>query len=149
MKGNNYNKKHGLHGTKIYMVWLNMKRRCYSKKAKDYKYYGGRGIKMCKEWADIFKFKHDMGDPPEGMTIDRIDNDKDYSKENCRWATMKQQNKNRRSNVMIEYHGAIKCLTDWATEYKINRATLSYRIKAKWDTRVALNKPARKLRGRT
>ena len=85
------NKEHYLYNT-----WLLMRRRCKNPNTKEYKYYGGRGIKICPEWDDFWQFVEDMGDRPEGHTLDRINNDKGYSKENCRWATLIEQQNNKR-----------------------------------------------------
>src|SRR3990167_5223353 len=78
--------------------WINMKIRCYNKNTWYYKNYGGRGIRVCKRWIKSFdNFLSDMGKRLEGTTLDRIDNDKDYKPSNCRWATISEQNKNRRN----------------------------------------------------
>lgn len=99
MKKPNGNTKHGMSKTKIYGRWMNVLYRCYNVKGNRYKYYGGRGIKVCKRWHDFRNFYKDMGQPPEGLSLDRIDNNKGYSKENCRWATMAEQSKNKRSKL--------------------------------------------------
>lgn len=95
-KGEPYSGK-TVRGTVLYRAWCDMKQRCYNPKNWAYKYYGGRGIKVCEEWKNSFlTFAKDMGEHPEGMSLDRIDNDGDYCKSNCRWATKKEQMNNKR-----------------------------------------------------
>lgn len=94
-------KTHGLWKRPEYTVWLNMLARCENKKCPIYSYYGGRGIKVCKSWHQFKKFYSDMGQRPEGRqrewSIERVNNNKGYKKSNCIWATMKEQNNNKRS----------------------------------------------------
>ncbi|MHA1401187.1 MAG: AP2 domain-containing protein [Candidatus Heimdallarchaeaceae archaeon] len=98
---NKTNRKHGKVYSKVYITYYNIIARCNNKKNTHYKYYGGRGIKC--EWESFEDFYNDMGDVPKGKSIDRINNDGNYCKENCRWSTKKQQSNNQRSN--IKYKG--------------------------------------------
>lgn len=95
---NAQNIKHGLAGSRIYMCWHNMIKRCCDLTDKDYHSYGGRGIRVCRRWRRFENFVVDMGPMPVGLTLDRIDNDKGYHKGNCRWATHRQQMLNTRRN---------------------------------------------------
>ena len=93
-------KTHGMYGTPEHTVWVHMIQRCYNPRRWQYKYYGGRGIKVCERWLDGFKnFYADMGPRPIGMTLDRVDNDGNYTPLNCRWATDIEQRANRSNRV--------------------------------------------------
>lgn len=88
---------HGMRNTSTYLSWVAMKARCLRKSQDNFKYYGGRGIKICQRWLESFEdFLEDMGERPKDKTLDRIDNEKDYYKSNCKWSTMKEQCSNRR-----------------------------------------------------
>lgn len=89
-------KKHGYLNTPTYRSWNGARTRCNNKNNKDFKDYGGRGIKMCQRWDNFQNFLDDMGEKPKGLTLDRIDNNGNYEPSNCRWATYSQQNKNQR-----------------------------------------------------
>lgn len=116
------NSTHGLTNSSEYGIWRNMRQRCYNPKSKYYKDYGGRGIKVCDEWKDSFEdFYQDMGPRPTiNHTLDRKNNDEDYSKENCRWASPIEQQNNRSNNLYYEFDGERKTLADWCRELRVN-----------------------------
>ena len=90
---------HGMSGTREYVTWRSMKNRCQNPNSTVFDHYGGRGITICKEWVDSFEtFYRDMGDKPNGLTLDRIDTNGDYTPSNCRWATQSVQCRNQRRN---------------------------------------------------
>ncbi len=132
-KGFKPNLRHGNRSrkatTKTYKIWCAIKKRCLDKNHDNYKYYGGRGIKVCDRWLNSFEsFIEDMGPCPVGMTIERIDNNGNYEPDNCKWATRKEQARNRTDNRWIEYNGKKMILADWAKEIGITSSCLSMRI---------------------
>jgi hypothetical protein len=141
--------KHGLARTKFYDVYSKIKSRCENKNDKDYKNYGGRGIRCF--WKSFKEFKDDMyndylkhkkNNTGTNTRIDRIDNDGNYCKENCKWSTHKEQARNRRGNHLLTYKGKIQTLTEWAEEVKLPRHTLNNRIvKYGWSIKRALTLP--------
>lgn len=107
------NHVHGMRYTSEYSIWKDMKKRCYNKNHWAYNYYGGRGIEVCDEWrSDFMNFYNDMGDKPNKLTLDRIDNNGNYCKENCRWATRLEQSNNRRGVITCIFHGKKMTLTE-------------------------------------
>ncbi len=92
--------KHGMYASPTYSSWNNMIQRCTNPKYTYYEYYGGRGITVCNRWLDFRNFLEDMGNKPEGLTLDRVDVDGNYELSNCRWATRKEQAQNRRNNKL-------------------------------------------------
>jgi hypothetical protein len=123
-------------------IWNGIIIRCCDENSTAYPFYGGRGIKISNEWLHSFDiFLKDMGIPLEGYSIDRIDVNGNYCKENCRWATSKEQNRNKRNNVRLSFNGVVKCLVNWAEEVKINRATIAGRLKRGWSEEEAIFTP--------
>jgi hypothetical protein len=128
-----FEKKHGLSKSKIYHVWLSMRERCNSEKHKSYKNYGAKGIKVCEEWENSFLSFYNFSISngyKEGLTIDRINSKLGYYPENCRFVTVKEQNRNYGRNHMITYKDETLCLSDMADKYNINRATVLFRLKS-------------------
>lgn len=129
---------HGMRGERVYSVWSSMKARCQNIGDQAYYRYGGRGIKVCERWQAFEPFSEDMGSPPEGYSIDRIDNDGDYCPENCRWASDLQQARNTRVNRNISANGVTRCLSEWAEVTGINRKTIARRLDHGWSPLRAL-----------
>ena len=117
-----------------------MKGRCLNLKSDHQKYYRERGITVCKRWKEDFSFfLQDMGERPEGTTLDRKDNSKGYSKSNCRWATATEQMNNRRCNINIKYKGQIMSLKKWCLTLRLRYGTIYNRVKIlNWDPKRAL-----------
>lgn len=133
---------HGMTNTPTYRSWAHMKSRCSGSGGK-HKWYLNKGISYSTEWEKFENFLFDLGIRPEGCTLDRIDNDKGYSKENCRWVTMAIQNRNRSSNRYFEYKGRRQCIGDWAVECNISKAKLYRRLSAGWEFEKAIETPGR------
>jgi hypothetical protein len=140
--GNGRTGKH----TPEYNVWLGIKARCTRPGATAYDQYGGRGINVCDRWLDFVKFLEDMGERPPGTTIDRINNDLGYEPKNCRWATKREQSKNRKITVFYEYNGKRLTLSEWSEELGIKRITLYTRISLGWTIDRVLGTPLRRKR---
>jgi hypothetical protein len=135
--------------TKTYHTWAGIIQRCNNPRDKSFKDYGGRGIKVCKRWLKFENFYADVGDVPDGMTIERINNNGDYEPENWRWATMLEQGSNKRNNVWIEYGGEIKTIAQWARSCGIRRDIIRHRIyNYGWSIEKALNTPVKKYKNK-
>jgi hypothetical protein len=120
------NKSHGLSNSSTYKSWASMITRCNNKKTVQYKNYGGRGIKVCEEWLDFNNFLKDMGEKPnELMQLDRINNDGDYCKENCKWSTSKENCNNKSNNVKYNFNGQFLSVTEISRLSGINRTRIS------------------------
>lgn len=120
---------HGKSKTSTYKIWTDMKKRCLNKRHWAYSSYGGRGITVATEWNKFENFLADMGGRPKGLTLDRIDNNAGYSKQNCRWTTRKEQGRNKRNNKFYAINGLSKTIPEWAEVLKINPWTLYERAK--------------------
>lgn len=136
--------KHGMEGTPTYNTWGHMLTRCRNPKHKQYAQYGGRGIKVCREWHSFESFFRDMGEKPEGLSLDRINNDDGYYKENCRWATLRQQVGNQQRSLRFEWNGKVQTLSDLAHEHNIPRQRVAQRLEAGWSLEKALTTPVKK-----
>lgn len=114
-------------------IWSHMQDRCTNPKSPKFHRYGGRGIKVCKRWQSFIFFLKDIGECPKGCSIDRIDNDKSYSPENCRWADQKTQQNNRTNNRFATINGETKPLVEWSKLLGLKYGTLykRYVIKKK------------------
>lgn len=133
------NKTHGGSKTPEYFVWRSMLARCQNKKHPAYKNYGGRGVSVCKDWLSFANFVADVGKQPfKGASIDRIDNNLGYSKENCKWSNATEQNRNRRTNRFVTVAGVTKTIVEWAQEVGLRHNTLSYRLSHGWKPEDAI-----------
>lgn len=124
-----------------YKSWHMMKQRCTNPKNTQYHDYGGRGISMCPAWVSFDQFLHDMGERPQGTTLDRKDNSLGYNPDNCRWATKSEQQRNRRTNVRLTLGSETMILIDWAARIGITPHALIGRLK-RWPLEKALMTPA-------
>lgn len=147
--GNQIYKKPSQHGhfvgdkpTATYRIWTGMRTRCNNPRMPSWPHYGGRGIKVCERWKKFENFLADMGEKPDGKSLDRINNDGDYCPENCRWATDIEQHRNRSDNVFWTHNGATRTISEWAEVVGLNRHTLADRVrKSGWSIEQALTTP--------
>lgn len=134
----NLTAKHNMSKTKIFGVWATMLRRCFTPTNKKFSDYGGRGIKVCDEWRDNFKAFYEYVSNlehygEEGYSLDRINNDGDYEPGNVRWATLKEQGRNKRNNVFVEYDGEKMTLKEAADRSGLKYSTLYRRYCQGWN----------------
>lgn len=136
--------KHGQYGTPEYTAWMHMKARCTNENHKQFPEYGGRGITVCEEWSDFDAFLKDMGTRPSPLhSIDRRNNSLGYSKENCRWATRKEQNRNHRGNHLLTFQGKTQCISAWSEELGMPDSVIRIRVERGWSIERALTTPRR------
>lgn len=124
--------KHGMARTSIYQKWGAIKQRCYNKDCENYKHYGARGITICDEWNEFKSFMEWalQNGYSDDLEIDRIDNNKGYSPDNCRFSTRSDNLNNRRNTVLIEIEGVTKPLMNWVREYELNENTFRERVRS-------------------
>lgn len=140
-------KVHGMCNTKLYYVYRAMKSRCNNPKVKEFHYYGGRGIKLCKEWEENFVSFYNwaiQNGYKEGLSIDRIDTNGDYEPTNCRWVSKYVQSNNTRQNRRIEFEGEIHTLAEWARIFDKPYKTIHKRLKDGWNIEKAFKMPVRR-----
>lgn len=135
---------HGKAHTRTFNIWRKMLQRCYDQKAHNWKWYGGKGIAVCDRWREVFaNFLEDMGECPDGLSIDRIDGSGNYEPGNCRWATHLEQARNQSHNVNVEYGGRCLCLSQWAEETGVGIGTLWWRHRAGWSAARMIETPVK------
>jgi hypothetical protein len=121
--------KHGFSGQPIHNNWMGMIDRCTNPNSHAWKNYGGRGINVSPEWMDFETFYRDMGEKPKGTSLDRVDVNGNYSKENCKWSTFKAQARNTRRNLIIEFNGEIHVLAEWCEVLGLNYMKTYHKLK--------------------
>lgn len=133
-------RKHGQYNTRLYRIWGNMHQRCSNPKKDNYHLYGAKGVSVCDEWKDFSDFsKWAMENGySDSLSIDRIETDKGYSPENCRWATPQEQTDNRSCTKLISFNGKTQTIKRWAEETGIPYKNLLWRIDHGWDAEKAL-----------
>jgi len=139
-------KKHGHRGSNYtsptWFSWRAMNERCHTPGTADYPRYGGRGITVCERWRQSFgNFLTDMGERPEGTTLEREEVNGNYESQNCRWATSMEQGANKRSNVYLTFNDKTQHIRAWARELGIDRTTISWRLRHGQTTEEALTGP--------
>ncbi len=134
---------HGRYRTPENITWMAMIQRCENPKHVGYKYYGARGVVICKRWRESFEaFFEDMGTKPTPKhSLDRKNPNGNYEKDNCRWATNLQQGENMRSNRLLTFNGKTQCVSAWAREVGINNGTVSRRLQRGWSVERTLTQP--------
>lgn len=135
-------RKHGMSNSVEYKTWMSMLHRCTNSNYEQWSLYGGRGIKVCERWQYFEAFFEDMGKRPSKYhSIDRINSDGNYEPSNCRWGTLRQQNRNKRTNVMLTYKGETLCIQDWAARIGISSGGIQRRIRSGWSIDKIIETP--------
>lgn len=130
--------------SKTYQVWSAMRQRCENPRSKDFMNYGARGISVCLRWSSFENFLTDMGEKPDGFSIERKDVHAGYSAENCVWIPAKAQAVNKTTSRNVTIGGETKCFTEWCKHFGIKQAAASNRVnRGGWDDITALTKPVK------
>lgn len=140
---------HGMYGSKNYVIWISIIKRCTNPNSQSFADYGGRGISIHDKWRhDFMAFQDYVAGLPNhgesGYTLDRIDNDGSYVPGNIKWSTRKEQCRNTRRNIVLTHNGKTQCVAAWAEELRISASTIHHRLYAGWDVERALTTPTRK-----
>jgi hypothetical protein len=123
---------------KAYRIWTDMRSRCNNPRVTNYALYGGRGISICERWNDFANFFADMGEPPPGLSLDRIDVNGNYEPGNCRWIDQNGQQNNRRNNHLLTHNGETYGITEWSRRTGVYRHTIRRRLERGWPIEKAL-----------
>lgn len=136
---------HGMCKTSVYRRWAAMVERCQAPSSTSFQNYGGRGIKVCEQWLKFENFIRDMGHPPTpAHTLERIDNNGNYEPSNCRWATRKDNNRNRRANRYLTLRGETRSMAEWCERLGLSYSAISTRVLRGWSDERALTTPVTK-----
>lgn len=134
--------RHSGYGTQLFWLWHGMRQRCENPRHRQFRDYGGRGIRVCDRWHEFAAFREDMGErPSRDFTLERIDNGGPYAPGNCRWATRHDQSRNTRRNRTLTFRGVSLCLRDWAARAGMSPSCLTSRLKRGWSVERALTEP--------
>lgn len=143
---NKKGEKHGNHKHLLYGIWQNMKNRCYNNKTNSFKYYGGKGVEVCREWRNSFSSFYSWSKDngwKAGLTIDRINSNGNYEPINCRWTTDLVQGRNRSSNIFVDFNDIKMCLSEYCEINNFNyRRVLNRVTKYKWPLERAISQPS-------
>ncbi len=143
---------HGFRRTPFYKSWSSMKERCNNRNSIAFTNYGGRGIRVCERWLSFENFMQDMYESYQlhvqvfglkNTTLERVDVNKNYNKQNCRWATNEEQSRNRRNNVLLTFNKKTQCMAAWADEVNIGASVIYKRLKRGWSVEKALTTPVK------
>lgn len=142
--------QHGLSGTRLHNIWRSMKDRCFNPNNKSYSFYGGRGISICNAWLNDFMPFYEWANSHgynDNLTIDRIDPNKNYSPQNCRWVDRTKQANNTRRNIVITMDNETKTLTEWCRYLNLPYTSIQSRLHRGWPVEKALTTPVKHPKG--